>query len=85
MAPPDFHIAAFEVLAEPAPTKGAARIVANFDCEVRGIRLERCALLHREGKGFDMWAPSRHVILPPALRGPLKAAARELFEVMKRP
>jgi len=78
----DFAITGIRVLPAPLAMKRGAKVVATFDVDVRGFRLEECRLYHVPDKGWGWWTPHPRVRFPSDLRGPVKAAARAAYEAL---
>lgn len=81
----EFAITGIRVLTEPLLMKRGAKVLATFDVEARGFRLEECRLYHIEGKGWAWWTPHPRVRFPSDLRGPVKEAAKAAFEALRAP
>ena len=79
----DIELRFMTLLKHPAMLAEGRVVWARFTCIVRGFRLEDCALVHREDKGWTIWSPSARVWLPKDVKAPLKAMVMERYQVEK--
>ena len=71
----------FKILPTPQLADQGKMILARFDFNARGFRLNGCALLHSE-KGWQVWSPSKLVWIAPDLRREVKEQAKAAYAAM---
>jgi hypothetical protein len=78
-------------LANGKPNKAGHRIIAYFDCEYAGLRLNGCALLRTRSNGLTVYPPKMEgpeavrrsvTILDSALRHRMMEAARTAYRAI---